>query len=276
MAVATSPMLAVASPSLKWPKGGFWVQPKFDGLRCLVDPVAGPILRSGAPVPCPAVREALSDPRLVGLDGELTAPGGLEAAQSAFTRQAAPPKGWRFTAFDDLTAFSRPYAARLDRLRARAEGLPAFALISPARHAPTAAAAPQAFADVVCDQLAQDPSRELDGLILRSPLWGYREGKASAWRGELLKVKPMSEGEAPIIDLAARRDDPDALGAVCVEMSGRKVWAPAGLRRGDARLLWACRDSLHLAPAVIRWWGRTATGDLRNPVMSALRRDLAW
>lgn len=271
-----SPMLAVTAANVRWTPDGFWAMPKYDGLRCIIDPTTGPVLRSGSPVPCPAVREALSDRRLIGLDGELTAPGGLEAAQSAFTGHAAPPPGWRFTAFDDLSAFSLPFSDRLARLRSKADNLPDFATVSPARFAAGPDDAPGVFADVVCDQLAQDPCRSLDGLILRSPAWPYREGKASAHRGELLKVKPMSEGEMPILDIAARSDDAGALGAVRLACAGRSVWAPVGMRRGDARLLWTCRDSLIDAPAVIRWWGRTTAGSLRNPVMVAIRRDLAW
>ena len=270
-----TPMLAITAPRLTWPTGGMWVQPKFDGLRCIVDPVAGPMLRSGEPVPCPAVRAALADAALIGLDGELTAPGGLEAAQSAFTGQGAPPAGWRFTAFDDLTAFSQPFARRLEKLRSRAAGLPPFALISPARHAATAADAAEAFAAVVADHRAQDPARDLDGLILRNPRFAYREGRASAHRAELVKIKPMDEGETPILDVAARHDDPDALASVMIHAAGRDQWVPAGLPRAEARRLWSERDGVIGRPAVIRCWGRTGRGALRHAVAVAVRRDLA-
>lgn len=270
-----TPMLATTAPRLTWPQGGLWVQPKFDGLRCIVDPVAGPMLRSGETVPCPAVHAALSDPALIGLDGELTAPGGLEAAQSAFTGQGAPPAEWRFTAFDDLTAFSQPFSRRLERLRSRADRLPPVALISPARHAGTAAEAAEAFAAVVADHRAQDPSRDLDGLILRNPRFAYREGRASAHRAELVKIKPMDEGEAPILDVARRHDDPAALGSLMIHADGRDQWVPAGLPRDAARRLWRERAAIVGRPAVVRWWGRTGRGALRNAVAVAVRRDLA-
>jgi len=266
-------MLAVTAPHLRWPKGGLWVQPKFDGVRCVIDPVAGPMLRSGAPVPCPAVREALSDPRLIGLDGELTAPGGLESAQSAFMGQAAPPQGWRFTAFDDLKAFSRPFSARLASLQRRADRLPTFASISPTRFAATAALAVDVFAAVAGEAL--DTGRALDGLILRSPLHPYREGMASVFRAELVKIKPMDEGEAAILDVSARRDDPAALGAVQLAHGAGRTWAPVAMPRALARALWSDRDGLPGRPAVVRWWGMTSRGAPRNAVAVAIRRDLA-
>ena len=267
-------MLASTPSALTWPRSGFWVQPKFDGLRCLIDPVNGPITRSGAPLPCPSVRAALSDPRLAGLDGELTAVGGLEAAQSAFMGQGAPPQGWRFTAFDDLKSYSRPFEARLRSLRAQEAGLPTFALVSPARFAASAGDAAEAFAAVVADHRAQDASRALDGMILRSPDHPYREGSTTAHRAECVKMKPMSESEAPILDVAARHDDRRAIGSVLVAMPRGGAWVPAGLRRPDARRLWEERYDLEGQRAVIRRWGATARGSPRHAIAVAIRRDL--
>lgn len=275
MTLPVRPMLAVTAPTLKWPRSGFWVQPKFDGVGCLIDPALGPVTLSGQPIPCPAVRDALSHRALIGLHGELTAPGGLEAAQSAFMGSGQPPADWRFTAFDDLTAFSRPFEQRLARLRSKDDRLPDFALISPARHAATAAEAPEAFAAVVADQTAQDGRRHLDGLILRSPEQPYREGRASAYRGEAIKLKPSDEGEAEVLDVSARRDDQTAVGALQVRSAAGAVWVPAALPRDAARALWAERDSLPGRPATLRWWGLTSRGGLRNAIAVSIRRDRA-
>jgi ATP-dependent DNA ligase len=269
------PMLASTPERLDWPRGGLWVQPKYDGLRCLIDPEAGPVLRSGEPIPCPEVREALSDPRMVGFDGELTAPGGLEAAQSTFTSQSTPPEGWRFTAFDDVTAFSQPFAVRLARLRAREAALPACALISPARFAATAGEAAEAFAAVVSDHREQDTRRSLDGLILRSPIRAYREGRTTAFRGEAMKLKPASEGEAFILDLTVRRDDRSAIGSIMVQVGTDAMWVPLAMPRDAARRLHRERDRTVGRQAVLRWWGITAKGKPRSAFAVAIRRDLA-
>lgn len=273
------PMLAVEAPRLTWGPDGFWVQPKFDGLRCLIDPTAGPVLRSGGAVHNPRVREVLSDPALAGLDGELTAPGGLEAAQSAFTSNRPPPAGWTFTAFDDASSPALAFAERLQRLRQRLAHLPAHVRAhvrpSPAQLASREVDAQGAFAAVITAMQAEGTPRALDGLILRRSGAAYHEGKASAFRGELIKLKPMSEGECPVLDLSARPDAPDCLGAVQVRHGGATVWAPAGMPRADARRLWRERDSVIGKSAVIRWWGTTARGLPRHAVAVALRRDLA-
>lgn len=273
MSARIRPMQAVAAGALAWPSSGFWVQPKFDGLGCIIDPRHGPRLLSGAEIPCRAVREALGDSRLNGLHGELTAPGGLEAAQSGFMRDGAPPAGWRFTAFDDVTVMTRPFEARLANMRRREDALPAFALISPARFAARLGDAVAAFAEVVADHRRQEAARQLDGLILKSPLRRYHEGKASAFRGEALKLKPMNEGEAEILDVRARRDDPHALASVQVRRDGADLWAPMAIDRAQARSLWADRTGLIGRDAVLRWWGLTSSGRPRHAVAVALRRD---
>ena len=269
------PMLAVtAAYPLPWGPPGFWIQPKFDGFRCMVDPVAGPVTRTGAPIKNRHVREALSDPALIGLDGELTAPGGLEAAQSAFSADRPPPPGWRFTAFDDLTAFSRPFSDRLARLRRRGEGLPPWARVSPARLARGPDDLTATYAALLDDHDRQDPTTDLDGFCLRRADRPYHEGKASAVRGELFKVKPMSEGEAILLDVAGRGDDPHAIGAVQVRHCGRAFWAPFGMPRDLARALWRDRDGLPGAAVTLRSWGTTGHDLPRHAVAVAIRRDL--
>lgn len=268
------PMLAVTADYLAaWPAEGFWVQPKFDGLRCIVDPVLGPRLRSGEPIPNPHVRALLQDPAVRGLDGELCAPGGLEAAQSAFMGAGPPPEGWRFHAFDDLAAFSAPFTARLERLRRRR--LPPWAAAAPARRARAPDDCAAAFAGVLADLRAIDPATTVDGVILRNPARPYREGRASAHRGELIKVKPFDEAEAWLADVRARDDDGAALGAVQVQFGGQGLWAPVAMPRALARDLWAQRDALEGQAVTLRWWGLTGTGRPRHAIAVAIRRDCA-
>lgn len=272
--VPIRPMLAVTADYLAaWPAEGFWVQPKFDGLRCIVDPDRGPCLRSGEPIPNPFVREALQDPAVLGLDGELCAPGGLEAAQRAFTGASPPPEGWRFHAFDDLAAYSSPFETRLARLRRRR--LPPWATASPARRMLAPEDAAGAFAQVLADLRETEPATTVDGVVLRHPGRPYREGRASAARCEAIKVKPCDEAEARLADVRARDDAGDTLGAVQVHFGGRPLWAPAAMPRAQARDLWAERDQLEGQAVTLRWWGLTASGLPRHAIAVAVRRDLA-
>lgn len=274
-ALPIRPMLAVtADYPVAWSPAGFWVQPKFDGIRCLIDPVAGPVTRTGQPIASTAVRELLSDPALIGLDGELTAPGGLQAAQSAFTGSGPPPAGWRFTAFDDLTAFGQPFSARQARLRRRAQAFPVFALASPARLAFAADDLPGVFAALLDDHRRQDPATQLDGFCLRAADRAYHEGKASAWRGELIKLKPMDEAEAVILDVTARSDDRAAVGAFQVRLGTLVFWTPVALDRAALQAMWSDRSALIGAAVTLRWWGTTARGLPRHAVAVALRRDI--
>lgn len=274
-ALPIRPMLAVtADYPVTWSPAGFWVQPKFDGIRCLIDPVAGPVTRTGQPIANTTVREMLSDAALIGLDGELTAPGGLEAAQSAFTGSRPPPDGWRFTAFDDLTAFGQPFSARQARLRRRGEAFPAFALASPGRLATAADELPDVFAALLDDHRRQDPATHLDGFCLRAADRAYHEGKASAWRGELIKLKPMDEAEAIILDVSARSDDGAAVGAVQVRLGSLVFWTPLALDRSTLQAMWSDQAALVGSAVTLRWWGTTARGLPRHAVAVAIRRDL--
>lgn len=48
------------------------MQPKYDGIRCIIHPNLGPVTRQLKPIPNPMIRAKLSsDKKLIGLDGEL-------------------------------------------------------------------------------------------------------------------------------------------------------------------------------------------------------------
>ncbi len=272
--VPIRPMLAVlASGPIAFPPQGLFVQPKFDGVRCLIDPDTGPRLRGGGAIPNPHLRATLEDHRLAGLDGEITAPGGLQPAQSMVSGHLPLPEGWRFTAFDDVCAFSSGFSHRLQALRRRADRLPDYARISPTLPVARLDDLPDAVAALVAESASSTVA--LDGVCMRHPDRPYREGKAAAFRQELLKLKPMDEGERTVLDVAARADDPDCLGALEVSDQGRRFWAPAAMPRAEGRRLWGARTDLIGSQATLRWWGRTTGGALRHATALAFRRDLA-
>ena len=245
-----------------------WSQEKHDGVGGLVCPSDGLHTKEGRPLPNRQVRAFLSQRALWGLHGELTAPGGFEAAQSAFMGSAPPPPGWRFRVFD-LAQSSMPFAQRLARARQMVDSLGAqdTVQISPARS--------HRSLDSVQDALAEVVGRGGEGLVLHAGSWGYREGRASVTRGEALKLKPTDEIEATILAVTPREDDADAVGAVTLTSGGQVFSAPVAMSRALAARLWTLRANLPGRPGTVRHMGRTKNGVPRGAVFIGVRRDLA-
>lgn len=259
------PMLA-ASATLDDLIFPMFAQVKYDGVRCIVDPSAGPVTREGRPFSNPGLIAALRPDRLAGFDGELIAPGGFEAAQSAFLGSAPLPDGWRFVAFD-LAGSAAPFSERIAGLRRRAErDGRAEIMVAPTWRVESCAQAEAAF--------ARGLSEGGEGAIFRADGWAYREGRGSLHRRDLLKVKASGETEAVVLDLYPRADDPAAVGVLRVDWRGRKLMVPAAMPRDLARRLWTRRDDLPGALASLRHCGQTAAGLPRGAVLVGLRRDL--
>ncbi len=260
------PMLAVSATldDLAFP---CFAQVKYDGVRCIIDPAAGPITREGLVFPNPRLIEALRPDRLGGLDGELIAPGGFEAAQSAFMGSGPLPAGWRFMAFDTAGS-AAPFPERVGNLRRRVERAACEAVeVAPTWRVETAFQAEAAF--------ARGLAEGGEGAIFRADGWAYREGKGSLHRRDLLKVKASGETEAEIIEARQREDDPAAIGSVRVIWRGRAFSVPAAMPRDQARALWTRRASLPGALASLRHCGLTGSGLPRGAVLIGLRRDVA-
>jgi DNA ligase-1 len=186
------PMLAKdADPSkLKFP---LYAQAKLDGIRCVI--VDGkPLSRTLKEIPNREIFNALSDPNLEGLDGELVV--GHPASDDAYRRTSSfvmakdkTGEDWKFYVFDkhDL---SLPYDQRKNYvdtnipLDGRTTGLRSI---------------------VVNDQDELDWYEQeiiglgYEGLILRSPNALYKYGRGSVTKGDLLKLKRYIDFEAEIV-----------------------------------------------------------------------------
>jgi len=245
-----------------------WSMEKYDGVGGLVCPSGGLHTKEGRPLPNPEARAFLSQRALWGVHGELTAPGGFEASQSAFMGLGALPPGWRFMAFD-LAGSSMAFPERLAKVRQAVASLGAqdVVQVAPIRSHRTLESIDEAFGEVI--------GRGGEGLILHCGSWGYREGKASTTRGESLKLKPCDECEAPIVGVRARADDADAVGSVTLELGGRHFSAPVAMPRAQAARLWTHRANLPGRLGTVRHGGMTRDGAPRGAVFIGVRRDLA-
>lgn len=245
-----------------------WSQEKHDGVGAIVDPHAGLVSKEGHPIPNSAAREILDQRALWGAHGELIAPGGFEAAQSAFMGSGALPSGWRFMVHD-LAGSSMPFRDRLTTATRMVESLGAQNVvhISPARACRTLGE--------VHDHLAEVVERGGEGIVLKCGAWGYREGKASAKRGEALKIKPTDEAEAEILDVIARQDDEAAAGSVMLRLGARVFSAPVAMPRALAARLLTLKANLPGRLGTVRFSGFTRDGVPRCAAFIGVRRDLA-
>lgn len=245
-----------------------WSQEKHDGVGAIVDPRAGLVSKEGHPIPNRAAREILGQRALWGAHGELIAPGGFEAAQSAFMGSGALPSGWRFMVHD-LAGSSIPFRDRLATAARMVSDLGAQDVvhISPARSVRSL--------DAVQGHLAEVVARGGEGLVLKCGTWGYREGKASAKRGEALKVKPIDETEAEILDVIARQDDESAAGSVTLRLGVRIFSAPVAMPRALASRLLTLKANLPGRLGTIRYSGKTRDGVPRCAAFIGVRLDLA-
>jgi DNA ligase-1 len=176
------------------------VQPKLDGIRCSI--VNGRALtRTLKEVPNRAIFNALSSPEFEGLDGELIV--GEPTAPDCYRRTSSgvmghdPSVDWAFYVFDKWNT-DEDFSARWHAIRAQ---------IGPA--GPDSDAARQRIRIVphviVLDALGLENYEEIllnaghEGAILRDPNGFYKFGRASATKGELLKLKRFIDFEAEVI-----------------------------------------------------------------------------
>lgn len=195
------PMLAEA-PDPKWPlRFPFLASPKLDGIRCFIGG-QGPVTRKLKALPNRRLREALSNPHLRGLDGELIAgdpthPNAMQATTSAVMSHHGDWSQVTFFVFDWLQpglagiGFSerqQPLEAWLEQCQ-KATPVPVVLL-------------PQSF---IGHQLALEQYTEAalakgyEGVILRDPAGRYKFGRSTAREQLMLKIKPWEDAEGFII-----------------------------------------------------------------------------
>lgn len=172
------------------------VQPKYDGVRCIIHPTLGPVTRTLKPIPNKFIRETLSDiPALKGMDGEILTYDPFTGATddlnqvvgNVMSRDGEPE--FVLHLFDCFTDPSLSYMARRN----------CIPIIT------------QKFLDIApwglvgdLNELRNYEERLInegwEGVIIRDLSAPYKFGRSTAKEGALLKLKRFYDDEARIID----------------------------------------------------------------------------
>jgi DNA ligase-1 len=199
------PMLAKdADPAkLRFP---LVAQPKLDGIRCLIvaddsfsTPMAKPVARSLKTIPNTEILYALSDPRLIGLDGEIivgdpTAPDAFQRTTSFVRGAGKTGEPWAFYVFDK---WDEP-GNFLDRYDAAERALQQPGVT------------PDGRCRMVANHFCQDEAtltayeqtalaEGYEGVMVRAPAQPYKFGRSYPKDGTLLKVKRFVDFEAEVV-----------------------------------------------------------------------------
>lgn len=240
---------------------------KIDGLRCVIRE-AQALTYSQKPFPNEHTRRLLGDPRLEGLDGELTTvapnhPDCYRLSNSALMSRKGEPEV-TFHLFDLWDTPHLGYTHRLEELLERVEryrqagGEARLELLSSTR-----LGAPEELEHYEAQALLEG----FEGVMVRRPDGGYKWGRSTVREGHLLKVKRFLDDEARIIgskELLSNQNEAvvnelgllersthkegkvpmGVLGALEVEWKGITFEIGSGFKAHERQLLWAQRESL--------------------------------
>lgn len=213
-----SPMLAERKSAHLFPeevKFPLFALPKIDGIRSVVSDALA-VSRKFIGIPNNHIREALSNPDLEGIDGELIV--GPVSAENVFNQTTSAVMGnkvkepkFEWHVFDDFTDPNLPYVERLFHLNERlfdiGDRYPFIQIVS---------------ADLLHTwaELEAYEDRILglgfEGVITRAPNAPYKFGRSSKTDQGMLKLKRFTDGEAEIIGFEElmRNTNPDVRDAL--------------------------------------------------------------
>lgn len=220
------------------------VQPKHDGIRCLIHGGVG-YARSGKPIPNRHIQTKIQ-PWMNGYDGELIIRDrGCEAAQSlVMSIDKYPPETFEYVVFDRHDMPAAPYEDRLAAIvpHVRVETEVVTNRFELARKWDTVVA----YRD--------------EGLILRKPGSLYVHGRSK----NLMKRKLLMDAEFEIIGFTAHKKVPHAMGAIILA-GGHSVGT--GFTMAMRRDIWSRREELYGQLARVRYLGKPP----RQPVFQGIR-----
>ena len=226
----------------------FYLQPKYDGNRCLITKQNGKVIaysRNGKLFQSidHILEAAKNIPEGMTLDGELYCHGvPLQTLRSWIAKKQAASNGLVYMCYDVM--LDAPYKKRLETIKNLTLGdsikKVLTPLITPLDLAVTS----------IADRLKAIRLLGYEGLIARHPDGTYEDGKRSKY---LIKIKDWHRAEYMIIDIVSSVDNWARL--VCITADGKefKMSAPGTIIRKEDIL----RDK-HL------YIGRTVTGEYAN------------
>lgn len=192
------PMLAASAKAEDYKKINFpvYVSPKLDGIRAIV--IDGVVYsRSLKPFPSKQIQDLFGKPEYNGFDGELIV--GSPTAEDAYNKTMAVMRHEiepeieqqiNFHVFDIIKELS--YKERLDILNT---------LEIPSR----IVLVPHKVVESLDDLYAyeeQQLAEGFEGVMIRSPEGGYKQGRSTLKQQWLIKMKRFSDSEAEIIGIA--------------------------------------------------------------------------
>jgi DNA ligase 1 len=265
---------------------------KIDGIRCLVDPVLGPVSRKLKPIPNHHVRETLKDTGYLYLDGEVVTftDGKMDdfnTVQSKVMSENGRPD-FKMMVFDHFRNPTAPYTTRL----AAAMAIPANShVLVPHDYCYIADMAElMAF-----EQKCVDDGWE--GIMTRDPAGRYKFGRSTAKEQILLKIKRSDRDEAVITGMVERMHNAneatkdaigqtkrsnakdglvptDSMGALNVRWRGLEFEIGTGFTEDQRVQYWQRRADLLGSTVTFQFQGVGSKGRPRFPVFVGFRYDL--
>ena len=251
------------------------VSPKIDGIRALVkDGVV--YARSGKPIPNRHVQKLFG--RFHGYDGELLVgdpadPKAFRNSQGGVMSKDGEPDV-AFWLFDAWNRGDMPYSRWLDANLAaqRADALGERVVL-----------VPQTLLHRRRELNAYESKclkRGFEGVMLRDPQAGYKNGRSTVKEGILLKLKRFADAEAVVIGLEEQRDkggNPNGtLGALRVRdlVSGVCFKIGSGFEGDERAKFWRMGEAMYGAYVRYRHFPSGAAEKPRFPVFDGLRGAL--
>lgn len=289
------PMLAEAADldTIRFP---LIASAKIDGIRCLIDPVLGPVSRKLKPIPNRHIRGQLATAGAGWFDGEIVTytSGRLDdfnTIQSKVMSEDGEPE-FSLIAFDYFLSPDAPYRQRLNALETLR------AAVGHNIHLHTSIEVADMVELMAFEQSCVDAGWE--GIMTRDPDGRYKFGRSTAKEQILLKIKRFEDDEAVVTGMVERMHNANeaqkdelgrtkrssaknglvptgTMGALQVSWRGVDFEIGTGFDEDQRVKFWIIKDKLVGKIVTFKFQGVCSQGRPRFPVFKGLRdiRDLA-
>lgn len=282
------PMLACSTqPKLLALRYPVYASFKMDGIRC-VTPNGQVLSRKLKPIPNKYIQKLLRD-LPYGLDGELMVEGSFNTLTSSIMSEAGEPN-FTFKVFDILGS-KKPFKERMTEVVDICNTLALHHIEPVFQHLCYDQASVQAYYDLAI-------SKGYEGLILRNPSGPYKEGRSTLNEQWMLKLKPIEDTEATIVEFTelmhnlnapetnnvgaternkcqAGMQESGILGAlIAITTEGTVVKVGSGFTNEQRTEIWVNQDKYRGKMFTFKFQERTVDGAYRFPVFKGWRHDV--